>query len=125
MKIDKQILIVTFLLASTFLGIAEVFAQEDIFEEAGVVALADEELDQISGAGSPLLFLNYSMKVSESYSSQISGNAFQFARGIILPTQVTGNYNNVPISLDLTILIFNIPSADAFADFPHIDSLIP
>jgi len=98
---------------------------EDIFEQAELVALADEELDQTLGAGSPWLFLDYSIEVTQSYSAQISDNAFQFAQGIILPTQVSGDYNNVSVALDLSIYIFNLPSSDALSSFPHMDSLIP
>ena len=146
---DKLTLAVTLLLASAFMCPVQpaveqkdafgqfpqqvkrdIVAQEqqedtlDQFKLAGAELLSDQELDQVTGAGSFWLSTDFTPDVLNWYSSGISDNAFQYAQGIILPTQVSGNNNSVEVALDLSIVVFNFPDVSALSTFPHLDSLI-
>ncbi|NQS99868.1 MAG: hypothetical protein HQ595_02190 [Candidatus Omnitrophica bacterium] len=132
----KLTLAVTLLLVSVFLypvqpavEQAETFAQEQDHSEPLLIAnaevLSDEELDQVTGAGAFWLSGDsISADIVNWYSSGITDNAFQYAQGIMMPTQVTGDNNSIAVSLDLSILVFNVPDANALSTFPHLDSLI-
>ncbi len=118
----RYIIIGIILLASTFLGIAPVIAQEDFLANTEAMVLNDEELDQVSGKGYFWISLSQGTEITNSYSSEISGGAFENAQGIMVPTQVTGDYNS--INLAFYISVYLIPNADALSTFPHLDALI-